>query len=276
MLTTFFLFKLISLLIGGAHALFGVHAIGVVVGGAIHSAITLVNGVQNGGVNRGGQVNSGMANTGAIASVNDLANAMQQIGVMNLGGGSYILPVPQNQTFTVTSAYNASATAFTMYAFNEDYLNATPTNNGAGGSGGGTVTRTYTDGSNAAGSAYNGTLISRVLGAYTANKGATIYGFDIQYTSGTSQLPSALGSANIIIQYNNGDGTTTPLKIDITSARRNTQFISGELTILKKFNMSRFAQWTGLMPAATTASNANVASVIFYTMPQGGQTAGIQ
>jgi hypothetical protein len=154
--------------------------------------------------------------------------------------------LPDNTTYTATSTAGSADEDKTMYIFNEDTYNESPTNNGSGAN---SIVKSYDDG-------FSGKLINKLIGSANGGRGMLCHGFNVQFTVAASgnQDQGALSTAAFTVRYYNGrSGNYNPFNIDLNQAVRNTQYVSGLLTIRAPFWLNSTSQISFLLPQADKA-----------------------
>jgi hypothetical protein len=133
-----------------------------------------------------------------------------------------LFPLPDTFVWQVSYPSTGTAANIVAYGFNEDVYNATPTTNGSA-----TITDFYGDG-------FNGKNYNQLIRTAANGRGIKFDGFNIQFNNITSSNsdPAALVGANLaILAYNGTGGNSIPVNINLGRAARNTQYVSGLLTI---------------------------------------------
>ena len=197
------------------------------------------------------QMNTAEQNAGAsmnqdvITELKNIANAVKGSVDINRGQLHDVDARPTQTIFTVASASGAGALSIQAYIFNEDYLNATPTDNGSGA---GSVVTTYNDG-------FAGKLISRISSAKGDN-GIRIKQVQVTFTDNATGLQdkASLSASNPTFITYNGDGTSLPQIIPIQSAGTPAYQQSGFLIVNIDFGVKRYSQFYLTVPAGKTAT----------------------
>jgi len=156
-----------------------------------------------------------------------------------------MLPVPVAMSQTIASATGTGATAVTAYFGNEPYFNSTPTTNGSGA---GSVTNTYGDG-------WSGKGYNQLFNAIT--RGVRCYGLTISFitTSTGAQNPSGLNTAATTLLVADLVGANQiPKGIVLNAGARNTQYLSGTMTVIYQFNINCLTQLSYSVPVGNTVS----------------------
>jgi len=152
---------------------------------------------------------------------------------------------PTQTIYTILSSAGAGALSVTGYVFNEDYLNATPTDNGSGA---GSVVTTYNDG-------FAGNLISRITSA-KGDTGLRIKQVQVTFVDNATGLQdkASLSASNPTFITYNGDGTNLPQIIPIQSSGSPAYQQSGFLIVNIDFGIKRYSQFFLTVPAGKTAT----------------------
>jgi hypothetical protein len=191
----------------------------------------------------------------------------QNSGVVDFSTDTMTIAAPKSTSWTVTSTFNTSAVTKTVTAFNQNVnvngLPASPTTNGSGAN---SITYTYND---YVGGSTTGQLISAISTGFNKGHGMWCYGFSIQYTTAGVSNSAAILNANTTMIYYNGDGTSNPMYINIQDALRNTQYISGLLTVVRGFNVPSYSQFNVNIPAGDGATDNAVTTLamVFFWRP---------
>ncbi len=184
-------------------------------------------------------------NNAPATLANQNANAGSQAPAQIVIPGNYeAFPVPPAMSQVVASAAGGGAAAVTAYFGNEDAFNVTPTNNGSGA---GSVVKIYGDG-------YSGKGYNKII---DSGQGVQCYGFTIQYnvTAGGAQDPSGLTTSNPTILTANLVGQNQiPRGILLSAGQRNTQFLSGVMTVQFMFMFNALTQFAYGVPVGDTAT----------------------
>lgn len=174
--------------------------------------------------------------------------AVQQDNVVRIAGKWDMFPIPPAMTKVVTSATGAGAEAKTSYFGNEDAFNATATNNGSGAA---SIVNTYGDG-------FSGKSYNRLFAQPSINStGLMCYGFTLQYvvTNGGAQDPSGITTANPTLLTANGTGSNMiPRGIVLSSGARNTQYLTGVMTVAYNFVMNSITQLSYNIPVGDSVT----------------------
>jgi len=181
----------------------------------------------------------------AKSTVDTVAAAInQQSGIQNLSNGVVydIYTIPTSLIYTVTST-NAGV-AKTVYAFNNDVLNAAVTTNDSAAN---SIVNTYGDG-------FLGRIYNQYLKTANGGRGIKMLGFTINATNFTSGVgaPSALITLALNLISANGQGSIIPIPFDLSEALRNTQYVSGMLTVKKEFYFNALSQLQMYLPINTS------------------------
>lgn len=190
---------------------------------------------------------AGMAIPVSATQVMQPAPAQQvpsEASIISLPGEVNIYPIPPAMTQVIVSDAGSGALSKTVYFGNEATFNSTPTNNGSGAS---SISNTYGDG-------WSGKGYNQLFGSYP---GVKCYGFTLQFitTSGGAQNPSGITTASPTLLFANMVGTNQiPYGIVLSAGSRNTQYLSGEMTVKQVFYMNPVAQLSYVVPAGNTAT----------------------
>jgi len=190
--------------------------------------------------NNAGAVSQSPANNPA----NNVGATQPQQGIVVIPGEFDLRPVPPAMTQTQASATGGSAAAKTGYFLNEAFFNSTPTNNGSGAN---SIVTTYGDG-------WSGKGYTNLA---SMGNGIKCYGFTLQYvvTSGGAQDPSGLSTANPTILVSNLVGANQiPYGVPLNAGARNTQYLSGTMTIAYVFWMNSLTQFSYNIPVGDTVT----------------------
>lgn len=168
-----------------------------------------------------------------------------QNGVVNVSGGKTydIFTIPPVFTFTSVSASGSGAATVTQYIFNGSTLNAAVTNNGSGA---GSIVNTYGDG-------FVGRVYDSQVASWNGGRGVRIQGFTVTVTTNSTgaQTSTPFNTLQLNLLNANGQGSSTPVPIDVTAAQRNTQFQIGQLTVISQFYLNTLNQISYSMPVNT-------------------------
>lgn len=163
-------------------------------------------------------------------------------------GNFDMFPIPPAMTQVITSATGSGALSKTIYFGNESVFNATPTNNGSGAD---SITNTYGDG-------FSGKSYNQLFAQPTVNStGLKCYGFTLQYitTNGGAQNPSGLTTANPTLLVATGTSSNMiPRGIVLSAGARNTQYLSGVMTVQYQFTINSVTQFSYIVPAGSTST----------------------
>lgn len=163
-------------------------------------------------------------------------------------------PIPDTLDYTAASNNGTGAASKTLYIFNEDIYNESPTTNGSGAN---SITFSYGDG-------FSGNWYNASFNNYHEGQGMYIYGFNVAFTTTTTGVSnlSAFNQSNF--QYNpyNGYGSPEPIPINFNQALRNTAYIQGLLTFRWEGFISRMGQFSIVIPPNNTLTMS------FFTNPQ--------
>ncbi len=186
---------------------------------------------------------SSSAPAAAQAPTPSPVQAAQQ-GIVIIPGEFNMMPVPAAMTQTQASATGGGALAKTGYFLNEAFYNVTPTNNGSGAA---SIVTTYGDG-------WSGKGYTQL-----ANNGQGIkcYGFTLSYVVTASGLQDSAGlaTANPTILVSNLVGANQiPYGIPLNAGSRNTQYLSGVMTIAYVFWMNSLTQFSYNIPVGDTVT----------------------
>lgn len=191
-------------------------------------------------------------NLGVIAAQQSAAAAQSQ-GVINMGNGyGQRLPIPDSTTVTISSNNGGGAGTKTCYIFNSGTYNTNPTNNDSGAN---SIVTTYDDG-------FSGNQINRLLQVGNGGYGLQLWGLTMQftnYTSGSAYQAALTGSSPAINYFKGNNGAYVPYNINVATALRNTQFISGMVTL--KFDGS---VWVNGMSQFSASVLANTIAVFTF------------
>lgn len=134
-----------------------------------------------------------------------------------------LFPLPDTFVWQISNPAGGSAATVVCYGFNEDTYNATPAENGVGFP----IVDFYGDG-------FEGRSYNKLIASSKSARGVKFDGFNIQFNNiatGNSDS-AALTTANFaILAYNGTGGNSIPVNINLGRAARNTQYVSGLLTI---------------------------------------------
>lgn len=154
------------------------------------------------------------------------------------------IPVPTQVLYTVVSDDTAAGSAVVnAYCFNEDVLNATPTNNGSGAE---TVQKSYSDG-------FSGKLLNNLLKMYGV-QGLPFKSIQITCTDNTSgsEDKAALNAANPQRLSFKGDGSSKAEILPIASTASPLYLQSGFLVLNQGFRMRANEQLQFTVTPGTT------------------------
>jgi hypothetical protein len=185
------------------------------------------------------------SNAGAVG-VQTIVEALQKSqGVINLSNGVVydIFTIPTSFTASISSDNEANSVSKTVYLFNTDVLNAAVTDNGSGAD---SIVTTYGDG-------FSGRVYDAYLKSANNGRGIKMLGFTViatNYTSG-DQTGTAFPTMNLTLISANGQGGAIPIPFDLSEAFRNTQYLSGTLTVVKEFYLNSLCQLQYLQPKNT-------------------------
>lgn len=185
------------------------------------------------------------AEANLAGSLNNLANAVSNADVINRGELHDLIAKPHSTTMTVTSDAGGGAGNVTAYMFNEDFLNQTTDDNGSGA---GTVVKTYSDG-------FSGNLINRVIAAKN-DAGLPLKQLQFKYiiTASGLQDPTAIQNANPVLTTYNGDQSSLPQSIPLSTTGTPAYQQDGFLIINIKGNIKRYSQISYVVPAGRVAT----------------------
>lgn len=171
-------------------------------------------------------------------------NVNLNTGVSNLSNGiTYeIFTIPTSLTFTTASNGAGGGTTVTQNTFNNSILGQAVTTNGSATA---SIVNTYGDGA-------NGLVYEQLFRSANGGRGVLILGFTIVATVGGSQSSTPFNTLSLTLNSSNGQGSLIPVNIDLTEAIRNTQFLSGTLTVSKSFYMNGIEQLRYNLPPNTT------------------------
>ena len=173
------------------------------------------------------------------------AAIQQQAGVMDISGGKAIAFTPKFTSASVTVSSNAGggAAATDVYIFNNTGLTALDTDNGSGA-----ASIAYSWGDGRSGKGYE-----RAFSSYNQGNGVGMKGFTLQVTNFTTgaTLSTAFNTMSMQILIDNVMGGKMPFSTDLAEAIRNTQFISGTLSLFKPFMFNDLMQINYQQPANT-------------------------
>ncbi len=186
---------------------------------------------------------SQMNNAPSVAAIAQTIAANQ--GVINLSKGiTYdVYLIPTSLTYSVTST-NAGAANTTIFAFNNNVLNALVTVNSGGVAA--SIVNTFGDG-------FSGKVYEQYFRSANQGKGIKIIGFTLQITTLAGvATPAAFSTLAMTILSTNGYGQNVPVSIDMNQALRNTQFNSGMLTLAYNFYLNSLTQISMSLPINTS------------------------
>jgi len=174
-----------------------------------------------------------------------ITNASGNASLVDRGQLQVLHPRPTNTTFTVNNVAGSGAAPIVAQMFNEDYLLATPSDNGSGG---GSVVKTYNDG-------FNGNLINRIIGC-KGDKGLTITQVQVEMTTNATGLQNtaAVKNASPTLTAYNGDLTALPQNIPLATTGTPAYLQTGFLIINIAAVIQRFGQMSFNVPVGVTAS----------------------
>ena len=174
-----------------------------------------------------------------------ITNASGNASLVDRGQLQVLHPRPTNTTFTVNNVAGSGAAPIVAQMFNEDYLLATPSDNGSGG---GSVVKTYNDG-------FNGNLINRIIGC-KGDKGLTITQVQVEMTTNATGLQNtaAVKNASPTLTAHNGDLTALPQNIPLATTGTPAYLQTGFLIINIAAVIQRFGQMSFNVPVGVTAS----------------------
>lgn len=174
--------------------------------------------------------------------------AVKQDNTIFIPGNYDKFPIPPALTQTIVSNTGAGALAKSVYFGNEDAFNVTPTDNGSGAN---SIVPTYGDGFT--GKSYNRSFAQPSV----ASSGLQCYGFTLQFitTNGGAQNSAGLTLSNPTLLTSNGTGSNMiPQGIVLSQGARNTQYLSGVMTVSTKFVMNSVTQLTYIVPVGNTST----------------------
>lgn len=179
-----------------------------------------------------------------VAPRNESINVNVNSGVSNIGNGITfdIFTIPSSLTFTTASNNGTGAASITQKIFNNTTFGDAITTNGSGAA---SIVNTYGDG-------FTGKVYERLFSSANGGKGVLITGFTVVSTVGGSQSSTPFNTIALTLNSANGQGSLIPVNIDLSEAIRNTQFLSGTLTVNKSFYMNSLQYLSALLPANTT------------------------
>lgn len=168
--------------------------------------------------------------------------------IVLMDGDWNLQPNVPAMTQTIVNAVGTSAAAVTAYFLNEGTggYNTTPTNNGSGAS---SVTKTYGDG-------WTGNGYNNLAKLYSSQNGIKCFGFTLAYTvtSGGAQDPSGLTTANPTwLMVNLVGANQVPKGFVLGAGSRNTQYLSGTMTVKGIFYLSSLNQMSYAVPVGDTS-----------------------
>jgi hypothetical protein len=180
-----------------------------------------------------------------ITQLKDLTKAVKGSVDIDRGTLHDVDARPSQTIFTIASASGGGAGTVTAYVFNEDFLNATPTNNGSGA---GSVVSSYNDG-------FAGRLISQITSA-KGDAGLRAKQIQLTFTDNATGLQdkASLQASNPTFTTYNGDNSSMPQIIPIQSAGSPAYQQSGFLIVNIDLGIKRYSQFSFLVPAGKTAS----------------------
>lgn len=175
--------------------------------------------------------------------------------MVNIPGMLDIIPIPSALTITHTStnAGTAKTTYFGNTSTSTGY-NPQPTDNDSGAA---SIVNTYGDG-------WSGRGYDQLFRSVAGGKGVRLYGFTMHFitTSTGAENSAGLTTANPTLIYNTNQGTSAiPKPISLNIGARNTQYLSGEMTVKTDFYMNCVSQVSYVLPINSTLS------VTFFTQP---------
>lgn len=164
-----------------------------------------------------------------------------------------IFPIPNSITISVASATGAGAAATRVGLFNQDIF-GTVSNNGSGA---GSITYTYQDGTT------TGALVSAILTQARAAVGTICYGVATRMLVTSSKAGDATGLANAngAFYAYNAFGASIPLNLNMSSDQGRQDYDSSIEVIPLVQNISRFVQYSFVLPVGDTAT------LTFYFTP---------
>lgn len=173
------------------------------------------------------------ANTSLVNGVSMLTSAVNQANQNKRADLEDRRPYPKQVTFTVNNQAGVGGNAITAYCFNEDYLFATPTDNGSGG---GSVIKTYSDG-------FGGSLLNHIIEMYGL-EGLPITQLQIVVEDNATgnQDKAALNQVNPRRVFYNGDLSNQTDFVPISSTGNPIYNQQGFLIIDQNFRVRRNEQ----------------------------------
>lgn len=180
-----------------------------------------------------------------VRALDNIAKAINNSQVVDRGTLNNVIAAPTQTLVTIASAAGGGALPIIGYVFNEDYLNATPTNNGSGA---GSVVTIYNDG-------FNGNLISNITASF-GNVGLRVKQLQIKLivTASAIQDSAGISGVNPIVTTYNGDGTSLPQVIPLASAGNPGYQQQGFLVVNVNFTVKRYTQLSLNVPVGDTAT----------------------
>lgn len=180
-----------------------------------------------------------------VGTLKEINQSIKSTNDIDRGALIDVTANPRQTVITIASAAGGGAANITASLFNEDYLNATPTNNGSGA---GSVVTTYNDG-------FSGNLISNITST-KGDRGLRVKQLQIKLTITASgaQDPAALAACNPLHTTYNGDATSLPQSIPLVSAGTPKDFQSGFLVVNVDFPIKRYSQLSLVVPPGDTAT----------------------
>ena len=178
-------------------------------------------------------------------AISDLAAATSNSTLVDRGALKQLIPNPTNTTYIVNNLAGMGAAPVVAYMFNEDYLNATPDDNGSGP---GSVEKSYNDG-------FSGNLINRIIGS-KGDAGLAVKQLQIEMTVNATglQSTSAVKNASPTVTAYNGDLSSLPQNIPLGTTSSPMYLQAGFLIINVAFVIQRFAQMSFNVPVGITAT----------------------
>ncbi|HYD20025.1 MAG TPA: hypothetical protein VEB40_01020 [Flavipsychrobacter sp.] len=167
--------------------------------------------------------------------------------IVNMQGEINMLPNVPAMTQVIVSNAGGGAVAKTVYFLNEDIFNATPGNNGSGEA---SISNTYGDG-------WSGNGYNQLAKALSAQNGIKCYGLTLSFvtTSTGNENSSGLATAQPTWLMASMVGSSQiPKGFVLNAGKRNTQYLSGTMTISGVFFMNSLCQLSYVVPAGNTVT----------------------
>lgn len=178
--------------------------------------------------------NAAVEGKAIVEQLTEINKTLKGVNEINRGALNDYAPKPLQITFTVNNHAGNGANPITAFAFNEDYLQATPTDNGSGA---GSVEKSYSDG-------FSGNLLNHIMETYGI-QGLPIKQIQITVTDNTTGLQdkAALNAVNPRKVTYNGDLTSSNQFIPLSSTGTPAYQQQGFLIIDIETRVRRFDQF---------------------------------